>query len=213
MVARARLVVGGRIGTPAVEEWSCGLNWGPGSSALPDTAGELQTWTDSVAALIIAMSSAEAPLTWLSSIGTIETVTGYYYPGPGPAAAVAQTDISPAKAGSGVHTFPFQITQAITLNTPVAGRRTRGRIYWPRLAGTIQAPGTISTTQGTADDFRDMLESWGTDGTTSGAYALSVYSTAGDLLTPVSSISIGNVLDTQRRRRDQVVETRVTSVV
>jgi hypothetical protein len=213
VVARAKLVISGSLGAGNVERWSVGLNYGPGTQNLPDTPPLLQVWADAVATALGGLSTSTVVRSWLSSVGSITDVAAYYYPGPGPADATAvSTDTLPLP-GTVTIALPPQCTQAITLETGFAGRRYRGRIFWPRLTGTVQTTLKMNQTQSTSDDFAAMLRLTESNGTDLTAYALSVYSEAGDFLTPVSSISIGDVVDTQRRRRDALVETRVRTVL
>lgn len=213
MVARAKLVINGTLGNPAVERWSCGLHFGPGAVALPNTSVLLQTWVNAVAASLSALGSGTIPRSILSSAGTLTDVAAYYYTGPGPATLSANAPLSPTISGSGTPSMPPQASTVVTLLTDLAGRRNRGRIYWPRLTGTMTSTLKVTTGSGTATDFRDMLRALQSDGTTTGAYTLSVYSAAAETLTPVSRISIGDVVDTQRRRRDALQELRVVATM
>lgn len=211
MVARAKLVINGALGNPAVERWSTGIHITAGGTDLPNTPAALQTWASTCASALALLTNAQNPRSMLSSSGSITDVACYYYAGPGPATLSATAPVGAGIAGSGTPTMPPQCSQVITLRTALAGRRNRGRIYWPRLVGTMTAGLKITQSQSLADDFAALLRAFENDGSTTGAYQIAVYSAAGETLTPVSSISVGDVVDTQRRRRDALQEIRLSA--
>lgn len=68
----------------------------------------------------------------------------------------------------------------------------------------------IGSTEGEATEFRDMVVGLGQIAVGEVFMQPVIYSPTLDALTPVSAVRVGNVLDTQRRRRDAVPETYVT---
>jgi hypothetical protein len=104
--------------------------------------------------------------------------------------------------------LPPQLAVAITIRTALAGRSDRGRFYLPpvvtddvgdtgRIGGTT--PLTLVTAVGTAIDAAAAA------GT---AASLVVYSRKLHDTHFATRIECGDVFDTQRRRRDKLVETR-----
>lgn len=114
-----------------------------------------------------------------------------------------------AYAGTAVGgAIPPQCAEVITLRTARAGRSYTGRMYLPSFAGTSLATnGRIS-----APDYANAAESM--------AAALLEYVGAGPSndvvvysrtlhdINVVTAIDCGDVFDTQRRRRDKLVEVR-----
>lgn len=104
--------------------------------------------------------------------------------------------------------LPPQVAVAVTVRTALAGRSDRGRFYLPppvtvevgstgRLGGSTAL--TIVTAIGTAVDTAMAALSDG---------ALVVYSRVHHDYTEAVRLEVGDVFDTQRRRRDKLVEAR-----
>lgn len=120
---------------------------------------------------------------------------------------------SPTVAGSGNATKTFQTSMCFSLRTPLAGGRFRGRLYLPALGAnisttTLRVPSAnqtqalenmITWLQQIEDAIRTALSE--------ADMYLAVYSRANGEATVVSRIEVGDVLDTQRRRRDKATET------
>lgn len=204
MVARNRMVLSGPLGTPEVERWSISLHFtGDGGGSILDPVG-LQTWANTAATYL---SGADVELTALAQ--TMSTATGidrvdiYGYAATGPAVAVAGADC--AFSGNGAIESPFQIAAVASLLTDRPGASYRGRMYWPAMGATVTTSGTFSEAPSLPAEFAEMLVALGnTDGFVTAI--LGVYSPTVNVVTPVTSIRVGNVLDTQRRRRESVPE-------
>lgn len=112
--------------------------------------------------------------------------------------------------GTGTTTHPFQTALVISLKSTATGARGRGRLYWPATAA--QLTGTtlrLATAVQTAalSAAKSYLTNIETDiETTLGGSSLAVWSRTYSSLSAVASMSVGDVLDTQRRRRDQLIE-------
>jgi hypothetical protein len=134
---------------------------------------------------------------------------------------VAQGEASPTVATNGTnssHGSPNQVALVVTLQTARTGRTGRGRVYMPFLSPALGASEdhlSVVTTQPLADAFGDFVTAMNAITTgTSGPFTISVQSTVNFAAPPpVLSVRVGNVLDTQRRRRNKVVETYVSRVV
>ena len=91
----------------------------------------------------------------------------------------------------------------ISLITAVANRHGRGRFYLPPLAAAVLAAGrlsptTVSSLQTAATSFFDSL--------VTGGLTPVVRNRIGHVSTPVTEARVGDVIDTQRRRRNKLVE-------
>ncbi len=119
-----------------------------------------------------------------------------------------------AGAGGGLNR-PFQISSVVTLVTPRAGASGRGRMYTPMPVDGLSADGQASASQTLARAqkmaaFLAQVNSIMEVGPPTGYVA--VASSAG-FLSEVTSVRVGSVLDTQRRRRNALVEAYQTATV
>ena len=99
--------------------------------------------------------------------------------------------------------LPYQCATVISLLTDSATRHGRGRFYLPPLAtGTVDG-GLISAAAITSLDtaWTAFFDSLNTDGLNP-----VVRNRTGHISTPVTGARVGNVFDTQRRRRNKLVE-------
>lgn len=125
---------------------------------------------------------------------------------------------SPPVAGGGTPLHPPQVAVVASLRTGLPGRNRRGRMYLPCLGVAIGGGGLIptATAGGIAEAAAELLT--GINTVVAGEFGAEsrvvVASNTGiGLLTPVTSVQVGNVFDTQRRRRSDFTETWQTSPV
>lgn len=207
MVARNRLVISGYLGSPQVERWSVSVHYAlAGGGAILDPVG-LQTWATRAAGVLDAGETPYNDLAGLlSTVGGADRVDIYGYGPTGP--AIATANASCAFSGGGTLRAPFDTAVAFSLNTDRAGRSYRGRIFWPGLGVLVGTNGRWNATFDHAVDMANLLQALGnTDGTVTAQ--LQVYSPTRNEVTPVTSVRVGNVTDSQRRRRESLTETYV----
>lgn len=191
-----------------------------------------ENWSSSFAVTVAGAAAAPVDLPGLSTDAAARwrtwITTGAAYAGPcslldvtcsnidqnGIIEAQAQAAPATAGAGPGGQVLPNQIAAVVTLQTETPGPRGRGRMFLPALATPIAAGGRITTTvrdgmlsaaftliKGIADDLALR--------TTAGSVRV-VVSSKPLLLAPtnrdVIRLRMGDVLDTQRRRRDKMPE-------
>jgi len=106
--------------------------------------------------------------------------------------------------------LPFQCATVVSLLTASATRHGRGRFYLPPLAALVLDGGRISAASLAVLDtaWTAFFDSLNTDGVTP-----VVRNRTGHISTTVTSARIGDVIDTQRRRRNKLTETQVVVAV
>ena len=174
------------------------------------TPGDLAGWADDAFDLFNGGVGWPGDLrSMLGSTSAITKVRCYYYPSETSEAAAGGESSLTAIAGSGTVTQPNQSTLCYTLLTGLPGRSNRGRMYWPFLTATMGSGGKISTSSVTlvarATAFASMLNGITAVAPTSGLKAAVVSKTA-LTVTTVTAVRVGDVMDTQRRRSDTLVE-------
>lgn len=113
---------------------------------------------------------------------------------------------SPIQGGASTNVLPAEVATVVTLLTPTAGARGRGRMYLPSMAGAVtDGSGQLLTTvqQDVVNGMKDFFDTWNSDPIT---LPVGVASQVGGFVTTVNRIRVGNVFDAQRRRRNAVGE-------
>lgn len=113
-----------------------------------------------------------------------------------------------ADVGSSVATcLPFQCAPVVSLRTATLSRAGRGRFYVPSLAVDQVDAGRMLTAarDSLADGALALVQ-----GLTSAGGNVVIYHRALGNTTPVTSLDVGDVIDTQRRRRNKLVEARTS---
>lgn len=116
----------------------------------------------------------------------------------------------------------FQTSTVISLRSNVPGARGRGRLYWPALgavltAGTLRLGNPTPAAVATASvEYLDAIETALKNAIHPSPslidFHLAVYSPTTQTKTDITRIEVGDILDTQRRRRDTVQETYASAV-
>lgn len=212
MVARNRVEMRGTI--VGQEVWSTGVTMIGGTDEVITDLGELQEWADECKAFVESVAMPEALLECMGAAGTIDMnqISVQAYGAVGGIVAQATADLSGVSGTSGL-AHPSQSALVFSGRTLFAGASRRGRNYWPATGVTINAPSlrVVSTelsplVTGWADLIKGLADA--SPGLVQTIPV--VYSPTLDVLTPVSSYQVGDVVDTQRRRRDSLVEDYTT---
>jgi hypothetical protein len=111
--------------------------------------------------------------------------------------------------GSGTIVKPLQTSLVFSMRSVQPGASRRGRAYWPFLAlPALTGTGRVPTANAgnLATQFVSMLQALSDAAPGAATWRVHVYSVKLDVLTPINSVQVGDVPDTQRRRRDDLVE-------
>lgn len=205
MAELLRVSIGGSM--PGGEVWSVNPVYSIGGDlGVPVSAAQASTIANAILAIAVptGLRNINASSVNFSTIrvearslaGVLETQ----------AEAVRGTPTS----GTGTNTHPYQTSLVTSLRSAQPGARGRGRLYWPCTGLSIS---NTSLRVLTADvvSVRDSVKTYlsgiesAIEVTLTGV-SLAVWSRATPDLYPVTSIQVGDVLDVQRRRRDQTIE-------
>lgn len=129
--------------------------------------------------------------------------------------AIATAVSASSVTGTSAPSLPPQCALVASLRTDVPGASGRGRIYWPCMSAIVTSTGRIDTNQQTnfLTDMKAYLAGIDTDlsnnfpGIT---FDLAIRSRKTHTSPHVVRLQAGNVIDTQRRRRDSLPESYLT---
>jgi len=115
------------------------------------------------------------------------------------------------QAGSAAIRLPFQAACVLSIRTNTPGGSGRGRFYWPALAATVDTNGKMGapTNAAAVADFKAYLLGIRSDLATAFptiGFDLAVRSKTTHTTPHAVRVQVGDVLDTQRRRRDALPE-------
>jgi len=205
-----------------VDIWRCTWKIAFPFAVAPSTSA-LQAYVDAVRPAVINYHGASAVqagnTTYLGAIAAANIGIDGKYIGGGLQSTVRSTNQTPV-AGVGTPVHPLSVALCISLGSARArGRASRGRIYWPARAISVDAQdGRISTTaqdgiRNTANTFLAAINTAAATHLGSG-FALSLMSGLGSGTTaPVTRVSIGRRVDVQERREGELSEAHVWSPV
>lgn len=191
------------------DEWQTGFHTAP---MIAPTQGDLEDLA--LTALTIFQSSVwndtNLASHWPSS-NTLTSASAALLDGSGHVTLTGDATLTtPDPGGSASGVLPAECALVVTLLTPIAGGRGRGRMYLPSMANAVtDASGQLDPTihQDVADAMKDFFDTWNADPTT---FPVAVASQTGGFVTTVNRIRVGNVFDAQRRRRNAVGELFIT---
>lgn len=208
----ARIRVGGSLYGDA--RWSIGLNWGspsggdPFSNANPGIPAGLQAWANAVRALNNRNVLSGVLLNTIGTGGTVDNIRCSRIGPDGLESDVAIVAINPVIGGTGDATLPAQLAVAVSLGTARPGASYRGRVYLPA-TGLPCTNGRLPAAA--AQELATAFLAWmqqvsGAAGSLGGFLAETltpvVASNTKGVLTPVTSVRVGNRFDSQRRRSE-----------
>lgn len=189
------------VGSSPGEQWSFTLHTtGTGTDATANatwSAAVGAMWTGQLDTLVTGELSVVERTTTLINEATEGQISRTSDPTELPGAAVEEM-------------IPYQVALVISLHTGLANRHGRGRFYLPPLTVGAVASGRLSaaaqaTVAGAVESL--FLE------LSSGGLTPVVRDRTGHVSTNVDLASVGDVFDTQRRRRNKLIENRAMIAV
>lgn len=203
-----RVTISGDL--PGGEVWSTSCNYASitgGGSGGQGGVSVLQSWSDAIAAFF----DPTLP-NWIDqSFGGFTSITRVrceFRDIDDGLIEAAETSIDgpfPAQPS----TKPNQVAVVSTLMTERAGRSYKGRMYWPALgAGMVAGTGRLdaSIRDLIASGVASLLSDIADENPGAAVLVPVVLSRTKREVTPVTAVRVGDVLDTQRRRRDELIE-------
>lgn len=199
-----RLSVKGAM--PSGEEWSVNPVFSVGATSVATTPAQLN-------AIAAAAALVAVPTSLRTAMSSATAVTGIRVEArtiAGVLEGQAEAAIASGGGGTGVPVLPFQSSIVCSLRTSAVGARGRGRLYWPA-TGQLLTAGTHRVSVANITSILSGFQTYLTglrnavQATLTGA-DLVVWSRTGSALNEVTAIQVGDVLDVQRRRRDELIE-------
>jgi len=183
------------------ESWSCTL-YSTSSGTLTSAQA---AWTAAVGSFWTGHLDAVVT----SNVQCTETSTASINESTGKQISRLSDDVSHPGVATG-QMLPFQCASSISWRTALATRAGRGRIYLPPLAVSVVNAGRLSsaavtTIVGAATQL--------VNGMNTGGLALILFGRETHTQTPVTGGDVGDVIDTQRRRRNKLIEVRTPFTV
>lgn len=215
MSSHIRWTFGGQLVTG--QRWSIGIaSDGPAAFSPPL---DLTTQCNSMFTQFNTQFWSAASSPYKSQVGaqaSLDRVQAYMYIGNVTNAVAAGVSNVAAVPGTGsTVAHPPQIALVFSLKTGFPGRSARGRAYLPNLESPVGTDGRVAQNLQTfCTNFANFLAGMRTVSVAGTACTPFVYSNTLQTGNAITSVSVDDVLDTQRRRRDQVSPsvTRVAAV-
>lgn len=181
----------------ATEEWSFTLH--------TDSANDLATANTRMVTAVEAMWTGKLDADVSTGVIVTEVSTASLTVATGQQISRVIADVN-LPGASATQSLPAQCATAISLTTPLATRAGRGRFYLPPLRVSAVASGRLAG--GTIANIVTSIEAFfaSLDGGTPLTPVL--YSRTTHLTTNVTGANVGDVIDTQRRRRNKMIEMR-----
>jgi hypothetical protein len=189
----ARVVYAGHLGGGEIFETGYWLLGDYGTQALTQTAADTEATQLGVSALLTTLQSM------ITADSGYDEVRVYGYPTGGPTATfVASAAIG--APGTGAGSLPDQVALVATLLTGAAGRRRRGRMYFPA-NGLVLAAHQVQNT--TVDNLADRLAAYWTAFVIDATHGPVVLSQIAGTAHPILDVRVDSRADIQRRRANK----------
>lgn len=204
------------------EEWSTGFYMGNESADADLPNQQLADDIRTAWATFFTTAGVNVSTAWTS---TLVKVSSFGTDGKSNAADTVFSSFTTLTKGANAQLFPPQIALVATMSSTIArGVGSKGRMYLPGITATLDATGHISTTQSTAvaTALKTFLDACNASTATNNVVVLASHGSINKDGTPkvggrapiikaVNTVKVGNVYDTQRRRRNGLAEVYQTA--
>lgn len=210
-----KVILQGTLGS--AENWSISTSW-RNFELFPATM--TQEMIESLALrLVTAIPAATMPANLKALVSSSASITGWRVEQRGEdenLEHVGEAAYGAPILGTGTALKSPQDALVISLRSTTPGARGRGRVYWPALGATLGADFALTgpTPANIVDAARvlftligDQINDEWADNSFAVTTELAVRSITDHQSRKVVRLQVGNRLDTQRRRRDKLVET------
>jgi len=196
---------------PNSEVWSVNPVWQIADSGADNSYAEVNAIATAIAGLTIP-AGVRGMYNGNTSITGIRVETRQYN---GNLELLAEAAVSSVVFGSGSQNHPFQTAMVTSLRSEYPGARGRGRLYWPATGIPISSSTLRPTSTEVGLALTGVKSYLSAIQTAINAeipvIGLVVWSRVGSISHQVTRLLQGDVLDTQRRRRDTLAETYQTA--
>lgn len=201
------------------EIWQCGLWLGDESA---DTSTASQGQVDAIAARWATFFHDAGVGISTNYLATQVKVANHLVSGAtDPLNVVYHTYASPIVGGYGGSPQAPQVALAASMTSAVSrGLAAKGRMFLPGVCLTVGSDGKLSSFSvgGVATAFQTLINGINTDAASDQKVILAAKATTLPVVQAavnrlVTGINVGNVFDTQRRRRDGLTETRTAHTI
>lgn len=201
---------------PGGEKWSITPRFASDVGPLYRTYEELVAWGESIRQLNDGAVFGSNIWNAMSRAVALDTIRLEYRDENDDLETVAEISTQGLSQSGAVANKPFQTSIVTSLITGRPGRSYRGRLYWPALgieldSSSLRVP--LNALTYLNQDVQGFLSAVQEAQPTVRAVRLAVVSNTLSVATAVTQIQMGDVLDTQRRRRDSLKENRVTTTI
>ncbi len=194
-------------GSTGSEEWSLTLHTQKAGGTLSAAAA---AWAASAAVLWNGTGASDSIGQYCKSTTTL-TVASTAELDPLTGRQLGRVETALALAGSGTgETLPPQVSVVASLRTALATRAGRGRCYLPPFTTASITAGRLATA--TRAVVAPAVQKW-LQSLITATYIPCVYHRTAKTHDNIVTIDIGDVCDTQRRRRNKLIESRLSETL
>lgn len=200
------IVIGG---LPGGEVWSSGFSLTSDGGAGMQDPTDLAAWAEEIRLLINGWGATHGLRAGVSSAGTFTAVRCESRSEDESLINFGEAPWLTSFTGGGTASKPHSSAFVISLRSLTPGGRGRGRMFWPALGQTIEtATLRISAANRTSIlvDSRSFFNAVIAAAAPEFIMHLAVRSVTYHLSHQVTTLQVGDVLDVQRRRRDELAE-------
>lgn len=207
MVAHNVLRLSGTL--PGGEAWSVSPKFMGNFGPIVEGYDALDRWSRAAAVAGGANFFPSSLRSMLSSVVSLTTVRAEHRGADGSLVDAAEFVLPNPISGTGTPRMPYQCAWVSSLRTGRPGGRYRGRLYWPCYAVAVE-PGTLriptNVVEAATADVATLLTALAGAAAPDAALLPAVVSITGGHASRITTVVGGDIVDTQRRRRDALAE-------